>query len=70
MAGLELARMQPAMVRIELHTSTRIHSPKQQGDVPLKLHVSSVYFNVSNVSEVLQVFYIDIAKVDRDLTYL
>jgi hypothetical protein len=42
--GAELARVQSTTVGIELHTPTRIHSPEQQGDVALKLHVASVYF--------------------------
>jgi hypothetical protein len=45
MAGAELARVQPATAMIELHMPIRIYSPKQQGDVALKLHVASVCFN-------------------------
>jgi hypothetical protein len=55
------------MAGIELHTLTRIHSPKQQRDVALKLHVVSVYFKCFR--GMLQVFYIDVARVDRDVAH-
>jgi hypothetical protein len=66
--GAELARVQPATARIKLHVLIRIHSPKQQGDVALKLHVASVCFNCFR--GMLQVFYIDVAKVDRDVAHV
>jgi hypothetical protein len=41
------------------------HSPKQQGDVVLKLHDASVSFScLKCFIGMLQVFYIDVAKVD------
>jgi hypothetical protein len=63
--GAELAYVQPTTARIELHTKTRIHSLKQQGDIALKLHVASVYFKYFNCFRgMLQVFYINVTKVD------
>jgi hypothetical protein len=44
-AGAKLARVQPAMAKIELHMPTRIQSPNQREDVALKLHVASVLLN-------------------------
>jgi hypothetical protein len=62
MAGAELARVQPMTPGIELHTLTMIHSPKQQGDVALKLHVASIYFKCSNVLEVRCKCFISMLK--------
>jgi hypothetical protein len=43
----------------------------QQGNVALKLLVASIYFSVSNVLlGMLQVFYIDVVKVDRDVAHV
>jgi hypothetical protein len=68
MPGVELARVQPTTDGIELHTPTRIYSPQQQGDVTLKLYVASVYFKRFNYFRgTLQLFYIDVAKVDQDV---
>jgi hypothetical protein len=39
-----------------------LHSPKQQGDVALKAHIANVCFR-----GMLQVFYLDVAKVDPDV---
>jgi hypothetical protein len=65
MPGAELARVQPTTPGIELHTPTMIYSPQQQGDVALKLHVASVYFKRFNYFRgMLQLFYIDVAKVN------
>jgi hypothetical protein len=59
------------MAGIELHTLSRIHSPKQQRDVALKLHVASVYFKCFKYFRgMLQVFYIDVVKVDRDVAHV
>jgi hypothetical protein len=52
----------------ELHTLTSLHSPKQQGDVALKAHVGSVCFNC--FIGILQVFHMDVAKLDQDVAYV
>jgi hypothetical protein len=46
----------------ELHEPMSLHSPKQQGDVELKSHVASIYFKCFR--GMLQVFLMDVAKVD------
>jgi hypothetical protein len=52
----------------ELHTSTSLHSPRQQGDVALKAHVASVCFKCFRYFRgMLQVFHTDIAKVDQNV---
>jgi hypothetical protein len=52
----------------ELHTPTSLHSSKQQGDVTLKPHAASVCLKCFKCFiGMLQVFYIDIVKVDRDV---
>jgi hypothetical protein len=50
--------------------STRRRSSirKQQGDVALKEHVASLCFRCFKGT--LQVFYMDVAKIDRDVTYV
>jgi hypothetical protein len=59
--------VQPATTRIEPHTPTS----KQQRDVALKLHVVSVYSKCFKCFRcMLQVFYIDVAKVDRDVAHI
>jgi hypothetical protein len=69
--GAELARVQPTTAEIELHTPTRIHSSKQQRDVVMILHVTSVYFNCFKYfRDMLPVFYIDVAKVDREVAHV
>jgi hypothetical protein len=51
--------------------STSLHSLKQQGDVRLKTHVTSVYFKCFRCFRgILQVFYTDVAKVDCDVAYV
>jgi hypothetical protein len=63
--------VQLATAEIELHMPMRIHSPKQQGDVALKLHVASIYFKCFKCFRgMLQIFYIDVAKVDRDVAHV
>ena len=48
-----------------------LHSPKQQGDVILKVHVTSVCFKYFKCFKgMLQVFHMNIAKVDRDNAYV
>jgi hypothetical protein len=49
----------------ELHTPTSLHSLKQQRDVALKSHAASVCFTCFR--DMLQVFCLDVAKVDRDV---
>jgi len=58
-----------AVAGAELHMPTSLlYSPKRQGDVALKPHVASVYFKCFKCFRgMLQVFYIDVAKVDRDV---
>jgi hypothetical protein len=52
----------------ELHVPTSLYSSKQQGDIALKPHVASVYFKCFRCFRgMLQVFYMDVAKVDRDV---
>jgi hypothetical protein len=60
--------LQPATAEIELYTPTRIHSPKLQGDVALKLYVVIVCFKCFR--GMLQVFYIDVVKVDRNIAHV
>jgi hypothetical protein len=48
--------------------STSLHISKQQADATLKVHVARVYFKCFR--GMLQVLYIDIAKVDRDVAYI
>jgi hypothetical protein len=44
---------------------------KQQGDIALNEHVVSVCFKYfSCFRGILQVFRVDVAKVDRDVTYV
>ena len=60
-----------AAVSGELHMPTSFHSPKQQGDVVLKVHVASVCFKCFRCFIwMLQVFYLDVAKVDRDVAHV
>jgi hypothetical protein len=44
----------------------RASIPKQQGDVVLKVHVAKMFHIFRGM---LQVFYMDVAKVDRDVAY-
>jgi bacterioferritin-associated ferredoxin len=58
-------------IALSLHTLTRLLSPKQQGDVALKPHVASACFKCFKCFRgMLQVFYIDITKVDRDVAHV
>jgi hypothetical protein len=58
-------------IALSLHTLTRLLSPEQQGDVVLKPHVASACFKCFKCfGGMLQVFYIDIAKVDRDVAHV
>jgi hypothetical protein len=48
-----------------------IHSPKQQGDILLKLHVVSICLNCFKYFRgILQVFYIDVTKLDQDVVHI
>jgi hypothetical protein len=70
-ARAKLAHVQPSTAGIEHHMPMRIYSPKQQGDVALKLHVAKVYFKFFKCLEVYcNVFYIDVVKVDCDVAYI
>jgi hypothetical protein len=52
----------------ELHTSTSLHSPKQQGHIMLKVHVANVCFKYFRCfGGMFQVFLMDVAKVDGDV---
>jgi hypothetical protein len=63
--------VQPTTAGIELHTPMRIYSSKQQEDVVMILHVASVYFNCFKYfRDTLPVFYIDVAKVDREVAHV
>jgi hypothetical protein len=56
---------------IVVHAPTSLHSPKQQGDVALKAHVPNICFKCFMCFRgMLQVFFIDVAKVDRDVAYV
>jgi hypothetical protein len=48
--------------------ATRIYSHKQQGDIALKLQVASFCFKC--FIGMLQVFYIDIVEVDREVAHI
>jgi hypothetical protein len=55
----------------ELHTSTSLHSRKQQEDVAPKAHVANVCFKCFRCfSGTLHVFHLDVAKVDPDVAYV
>jgi hypothetical protein len=54
-AGVELRNDEP-------------HSSKQQDDIPLKTHVASVCFRCFR--DMLQVFYIDVAKLNQNVTHV
>ena len=55
----------------ELHMPMSLYSPKQHGDVGLKVYVVSVCFKCFRCFRgMLQMFYMDVAKVDRDIAYL
>jgi hypothetical protein len=55
----------------ELHTSTSLHSPKQQGHIALKVHVANVCFKYFRCFRgMFQVFLMDIAKVDWDVAHV
>ena len=55
----------------EVHTPTSIRSPKQLGDVALKVHVARIFFNCFRCfGGMLQVFHMDFAKVDLDVAYV
>ena len=55
----------------ELHVLTSLHSPKRQGDVALKAHVAGVYFKCFRCFRgMLQVFHIDVSKVDHDVAHV
>jgi hypothetical protein len=44
---------------------------KQQGDITLKARVANVYFKCFRCSRgMLQVFYIGVAKIDRDVAHV
>jgi hypothetical protein len=48
-----------------------LHSSKQQGDIALKAHVASICFKCFRCFRgVLQVFHINIAKVDQDVAHV
>ena len=48
-----------------------LHSVEQQGDVALKAHVARVYFNCFRCFRgMLQVFHMDVAKIDHDVTHV
>jgi hypothetical protein len=56
---------------VELHVDEPLFSSKQQVDVHLKAHVASVCFKCfSCFRGMLQVFHMDVAKVDRDVAYV
>jgi hypothetical protein len=45
--------------------------PKQPGDIALKAHIATIRFKCFRCFRgVLQVFHIDVAKVDRDVAYV
>jgi hypothetical protein len=48
-------------------TRQRASIPKQQEDVALKAHVANVCFKCFR--GMLQMFHMDVAKVDRDVAY-
>jgi hypothetical protein len=51
--------------------STSLHLPKQQADATPKAHVAISYFKCFRCFKViLQVLYIDVAKVDRDVAHV
>jgi hypothetical protein len=51
--------------------STSLHLSKQQVDATLKAHVARVYFKYFRCFwGMLQVLYIDVAKVDRDVAHV
>jgi hypothetical protein len=55
---------------VELHKD-ELHLSKQQGDIALKAHVASICFKcLICFRGMLQVFQIDIVKVDRDIAYV
>jgi hypothetical protein len=48
-----------------------LHSSKHQGDVALKLHVANVCFKCFRCFIcMLQVFFMDVTKIDRDIAYV
>jgi hypothetical protein len=52
----------------EHHTPTSLHSAEQQGDVALKVHVARVCF--SCFRDMLQVFHMNVVKIDRDVAHV
>jgi hypothetical protein len=46
---------------------TSLHSSKQQDDIALKAHIASICFKCFR--GMLQVYYIDVAKVDWDVAH-
>jgi hypothetical protein len=70
MVGVKLARVQHTIARIE-HTPTGIHSPKQPGDVCAETAYFGLHFKCFKcLRGILQVFYIDLAKVVRDVAHV
>jgi ethanolamine utilization microcompartment shell protein EutS len=64
----ELHAPQPTSALALSSITTSLHSSKQQGDIALKAHVVSVCFKCFR--GMLQVFYIDVAKVDKDVAHV
>jgi uncharacterized CHY-type Zn-finger protein len=48
-----------------------LYFTEQQGDIALKVHVAKVCFNCFRCfRDMLQVFHMDIAKIDRDVAHV
>jgi hypothetical protein len=55
-------------VPVSSSVMTSLHSSKQQDDIALKAHIASACFKCFR--GMLQVYYIDVAKVDRDVAHV
>ena len=67
----ELHASLPTSAPASSSATTSVHSSKQQGNIVLKSHLASVYFKCFRCFKgMLQVFHIDVAKVDRDVAYI
>jgi hypothetical protein len=61
----------PTSAPVSCFATMSLHLSKQQGDLVLEAHVAYVCFKCFRYFRVvLQVFYIDVAKVDRDVPHV
>jgi hypothetical protein len=68
---VELHAPSPTSTPVSSSVTMSLHSSKQQCDITLEAHVASLCFKCFRYFRgVLQVFYIDVVKADRDVAHV